>query len=863
MSDADDDKTRHRNPVAPNDPSGDRTRIAPGKSPAGKPLDDSTRIAPPKARVPQGTGPAPAAGGGTGDMTRFRPPAKDSAETGSTRIAPPRRPPAVPVSPPVATQRPGVLKNRFVLEKTLGAGGMGVVYKAKDLLKVEAKDKDPYLALKVLSEEFKSHPDAFIALQRESRKSQRIAHPNIVNVHDFDRDGDTVYMTMEYMEGQSLDKLIRQYKSTGIPEDEAWHILKGMCAALMHAHHEKIVHSDFKPGNVFITNKGTAKVFDFGIARAVAKVHQQGDRKDDRTVFDAGALGALTPAYASLEMLEGRPPDVQDDIYALGCVVYEMFTGEHPFEKVPADEAERLKLKPQRVAQISKRQWKVLEKALAFRREDRTKTVEEFLGGMTAVYTPAYKAMTIVLLSAIIVGGGAYFYLRPLPAQVSTDAIRSELEQKLRLDFEKQALVELLRNPEFSPGWEEQVLNKVTVLRKALPEKDSWLQSTIASIYELYLNKIVASRESAEYALASRLIKNASAYTSDAAQLEREAALLADAIERDKERQQQLSAQRKGDAAEKAKQQVETKKQKTEFEIALQNVNDQLACAGKLNMRNVSTAVEKLRIVDAGRYATLETRIVTSLASCIVEIGKSFPESAEDSKRYAMRIFPNNRVIAAITIVPRDPCGSSLAGLGARNDRSVCRDKLVGVGVGPELVVVPAGSGVPAFAIGRYEVTVREMNQFCGQSGACKPDTSREGELPATGVTIGTAEAYLKWLSMKADRKYRLPTVIEWGYAARGGSGTMDANRNCKVSTRGITRGNGLLSAIAGRQNEWGLVNHVGNAQEWAYGKGKSIMAMGGSYELSLDECTINTRVAHDGSADPITGFRVLRELVR
>jgi len=90
-----------------------------------------------------------------------------------------------------------LLKNRFVLEDVLGVGGMGVVYKAKDLLKVEAKDRDPYVAIKVLSDEFKTHPEAFISLQRESKKAQHIANHNTVKVYDFDRDGDVVFMTME------------------------------------------------------------------------------------------------------------------------------------------------------------------------------------------------------------------------------------------------------------------------------------------------------------------------------------------------------------------------------------------------------------------------------------------------------------------------------------------------------------------------------------------------------------------------------------------------------------------------------------------------------------------------------------------
>ncbi|MCU7860768.1 MAG: protein kinase, partial [Candidatus Thiodiazotropha sp. (ex Lucinoma kastoroae)] len=91
----------------------------------------------------------------------------------------------------------------------LGRGGMGVVYKARDLRKVEAMDREPYIAVKVLSKDFQANPDSFIALQRESKKAQQLAHPNIVTVYDFDRDGPNVFMTMELLEGEPLDQLIR------------------------------------------------------------------------------------------------------------------------------------------------------------------------------------------------------------------------------------------------------------------------------------------------------------------------------------------------------------------------------------------------------------------------------------------------------------------------------------------------------------------------------------------------------------------------------------------------------------------------------------------------------------------------------
>jgi serine/threonine protein kinase len=94
--------------------------------------------------------------------------------------------------------RPGaVINKRFVIEQVLGRGGMGVVYRAKDLRKEETGDRDPYVALKVLSDEFRLDPRMVVALQREARKAQTLAHPNIATVYDFDRDDDIVYLTME------------------------------------------------------------------------------------------------------------------------------------------------------------------------------------------------------------------------------------------------------------------------------------------------------------------------------------------------------------------------------------------------------------------------------------------------------------------------------------------------------------------------------------------------------------------------------------------------------------------------------------------------------------------------------------------
>jgi len=191
------------------------------------------------------------------------------------------------------------LRHRFALDCKLGEGGMGTVYKAKDLIKVEARDKNPWLAVKVLNENFKQYKESFIALQRESSKAMRLAHPNIATVFDFDRDydRDTVFMTMELLEGEPLNKVIRRLPPGGLSWEEAKSYIQGMSNGLAYAHHHNLVHSDFKPGNCFLNKQGVLKIMDFGIARAAKPAGT--DAKGETTLFDPGSLGALTPAYAS------------------------------------------------------------------------------------------------------------------------------------------------------------------------------------------------------------------------------------------------------------------------------------------------------------------------------------------------------------------------------------------------------------------------------------------------------------------------------------------------------------------------------------------------------------------------------------
>ena len=307
------------------------------------------------------------------------------------------------------------LNGRFVLEECIGFGGMGTVYKALDLRKLEASDRNPYIAIKVLNVQFRGHPKSLIALQREARKAQALAHPNIVSVYDFDRDGPMVYLTMEYLQGRPLSQVLRAPGFSGMPYADALPIVTGMGNALAYAHGRGFVHCDFKPGNVIVTDAGAVKVIDFGIAR----VFQKTETDADATVFDPGSLGALTPAYASPEMLERRDPDPRDDIYALACITYELLTGHHPFNRLSSAQARGAAMKPPRPANLGRAQWQALKCALSLEREERTPTVARFLadfgaGGAKPRYSlVAASGAALVAIGALAVAGWNYLGRTP------------------------------------------------------------------------------------------------------------------------------------------------------------------------------------------------------------------------------------------------------------------------------------------------------------------------------------------------------------------------------------------------------------------------------------------------------------------
>jgi formylglycine-generating enzyme required for sulfatase activity len=321
-----------------------------------------------------------------------------------------------------------VLQGRFKLIENIGQGGMSVVYKAIDLRKIEARSSDPYVAVKLLTVPSSGFGHSLTLLQGEAQKLQSLPHPNIVRVIDVDRDGRTVFMTMEYLTGEPLKRQLLAPDFRGMPVLEAERIIEAISAALEFAHHNDIIHGDLKPGNIIITQKSEVKVIDFGIARLMIRP-QQGAAANTSTAGDAtpttaaagstpvderlGGLTALTPLYASPEMLEQRGPDPRDDVYALACIAHELLTGQHPFEDKSALEARDAGVRLVRRKELSRGQFNAIARGLEFDREKRTATAAEFLEEFRT-NPSAGKRWTVLLaaLVAFLLVGSLYFALR-------------------------------------------------------------------------------------------------------------------------------------------------------------------------------------------------------------------------------------------------------------------------------------------------------------------------------------------------------------------------------------------------------------------------------------------------------------------
>lgn len=270
-------------------------------------------------------------------------------------------------------QAGSILRDRFLLQREVAGGSMGVVYKALDRRLAEVDGVAPWVAVKVLTPKLSRNANALRAIQQEAAKGRCLSHPNIVRFIDLDRDDDLYFIVMEWLDGQSLAQMLDAPDSRKLEPERVYEILRQLGAALDYAHRCGVVHADVKPGNVMIDSDDKVKLIDFGVARIL----QSENRSKD--AFDPGVLGAATPAYSSMQVLTGEEPVPADDVFSLACLAYRMIAGYRVFGPRNAAEAAEEGMAAEQPQGVSDAQWQILKKALAFSRVTRFTSPREFV----------------------------------------------------------------------------------------------------------------------------------------------------------------------------------------------------------------------------------------------------------------------------------------------------------------------------------------------------------------------------------------------------------------------------------------------------------------------------------------------------
>lgn len=294
-----------------------------------------------------------------------------------------------------------VLRDRYMIEKVLGVGGGSTVFSAVDRHRTQSPGTYGKVAVKVLHARFRQDQARVFRLIREFRHMQRLTHAGIARVFDLDCDAGTWFITLELLDGQSLHRQLKD----GLKEGEALRILTQCTEALAYAHDQCVMHGDLKPGNIFITHDGSVRLLDFG------SVPDQ----DEAVAADCSPHLAATLAYASPQLLEEQGVEPRDDLFSLGCVAYELFSGgQHPFGQQSSLQARRKNLRPADIRAMPARRFAVIAQMLAWERTARPASARDFLHSFLAAdFRPGPASVTTLS--------------RPVTTQPSAAADNSQL----------------------------------------------------------------------------------------------------------------------------------------------------------------------------------------------------------------------------------------------------------------------------------------------------------------------------------------------------------------------------------------------------------------------------------------------------
>ena len=217
----------------------------------------------------------------------------------------------MPATPPAERFAPGaLLAGRFRIVAELGRGGMGEVYRADDLTLAQP------VALKFLPVHIARDPDRLHRFRKEVAAARRVSHPNVCRVYDIAEHEGQSFLTMEFVDGEDLSSVLKRLGR--VPEEKGIEMARQLCSALAAVHDQGLLHRDLKPANVMLDGRGKVRLTDFGLAAAAQDL-------------SATEVRSGTPLYQAPEQIAGKEVTVRSDLYSLGLLLYELFTGKRAY----------------------------------------------------------------------------------------------------------------------------------------------------------------------------------------------------------------------------------------------------------------------------------------------------------------------------------------------------------------------------------------------------------------------------------------------------------------------------------------------------------------------------------------------------